>query len=301
MVTDMSKQTTPAVMQEKVNYDYDVMPLYIHRTTLSKYLTLNRGCHFHEDIEFFYVLSGHCTYFINGQLCRMEAGEGIFVNSGHFHNGFSEDDTDCEFICVLLNPFVLSITADLARNYLEPLLQNNAFPYQHLSREVPWQASILDLLDRLHTTYMYKAPGYALELQSCFYTIWQLLFQNMPQPEKGKEREVSAKLCALRQMVSYVQDNLTEKMTLEKIAAAGHLCTSACCRLFQKYMQRSPMAFVNEYRLEKSRELLRETDLSITEVAFRLGFAGASYYSEQFRKQYNCTPRQYRSSVRGLR
>ena len=87
MVTDMSKQTTPAVMQEKVNYDYDVMPLYIHRTTLSKYLTLNRGCHFHEDIEFFYVLSGHCTYFINGQLCRMEAGEGIFVNSGHFHNG----------------------------------------------------------------------------------------------------------------------------------------------------------------------------------------------------------------------
>ena len=52
--------------------------------------------------------------------------------------------------------------------------------------------------------------------------------------------------------------------------------------------------FVNLYRLEKSKILLKNEDLSITEVALECGFNSGSYYAELFKKYNGCTPRNFR-------
>ena len=283
--------------REKVDYHSGELPIYIRGADLSIYPTMCHPCHYHEDIEFLYAVKGHLTYFINGQLCRIGEGEGIFVNSRHLHYGFSEDGSNCEFFCILLNPVMLSVTPFLEREYLSPLMENTVFTHQLLTPQVPWQKRILELMRRAYAVYQKQELGYVLELQSCFYGIWQQLYCNMPRDGAAAAKS-DPKLNMLRKMICYLQEHLTEKLTLSDIAAAGHMCESTCCRLFQKYLNRSPVGYLNECRLDKACELLRDSDTSITEVANQTGFNGASYFTEQFRKQYGCTPSQFRDRCR---
>ena len=57
-------------------------------------------------------------------------------------------------------------------------------------------------------------------------------------------------------------------MTLSDIARAGAVGQSKCCKLFHQYFSQSPIAYLIQYRLTKSVELLRDTDMSMTEIAF---------------------------------
>lgn len=291
----MNQQNQKIPRQERVDYHSGELPIYIRAAEMSCYPNPRMGhpCHYHEDIEFLYAVRGHLAYSVNGALVRIGEGEGIFVNSRHLHYGFSEDGTNCEFFCVLINPVLLSVLPYIEREYIRPLMENKSFSHLRLSPEVPWQREILELLRRAYAVYQRQEQGFVLELQSCFYVIWSRLFREMPKNTDDSDRQ-DTKLTILRNMVCYLQDHYTEKLSLKDIAAAGHVSESSCCRLFQKYLNRSPVAFLNECRLDAACTLLRDTDLSVTEVANRTGFNGASYFTEQFHRQYDCTPSQYR-------
>ena len=58
----------------------------------------------------------------------------------------------------------------------------------------------------------------------------------------------------------------------------------------------TPLNYMTEYRLDKSTDLLVNTTISITEIAYSCGFSGSSYYCEIFKKYYGLTPKQYRSA-----
>ena len=286
-----------AAFQEQVAYLSGELPIYIAAADLSIYPGMGHPCHYHEDIEFLYALRGHLTYSVNGQLCRIREGEGIFVNSRHLHYGFSEDGTNCAFFCILINPVLLSVLPYIEREFLNPLMRNDSFPFARLSPEVPWQREILDLMLQTYEIYTRQDVGYVLDLQSCFYGIWSRLFRNMP-ISLEENTASDNKLNILRSMICFLQENICEKLNLAGIARAGHVSESSCCRLFQKYLNRSPIAFLNECRLDAACTLLRDTEMSITEVAGQVGFSGASYFTEQFRKQYGYTPSVYRENMR---
>lgn len=62
-------------------------------------------------------------------------------------------------------------------------------------------------------------------------------------------------------------------------------------------MKRTPFSYLNQYRIERSCELLVNTDLSISDIALRAGFNSFSYYSKRFRKIMHCTPSEYRLKI----
>ena len=98
-------------------------------------------------------------------------------------------------------------------------------------------------------------------------------------------------------MVGFIQKNYKKKISLAEIAASGAVGESKCCRLFAKYFSQSPNQYLNQYRLNKSLDLLLNTDLPITEIALCTGFSGASYYAEMFRRWMGKSPREYRNSA----
>ena len=78
------------------------------------------------------------------------------------------------------------------------------------------------------------------------------------------------------------------------IANAGKISISSCNTIYKKYLKESPIKHLLNYRLMKSCELLIENALSVTEIAFDVGFANTSYYIDTFKKRYGCTPNEYR-------
>lgn len=97
-------------------------------------------------------------------------------------------------------------------------------------------------------------------------------------------------------MTGFIQQNYTSRISLKEIAAAGSVGISKCCKLFSRYFSQSPNLYLNQYRLNKSAQLLRETDMTITEIALSTDFGSASYYAESFRKWAGMSPGKFRKA-----
>ena len=84
----------------------------------------------------------------------------------------------------------------------------------------------------------------------------------------------------------------TEKIRdgLERIASYVGISRSHLFRSFQNYMNRSPKEYLTEYRIKQACRLLRETDLSVSAIAYSVGFENNLYFSKAFRKQKGESP-----------
>ena len=144
--------------------------------------------------------------------------------------------------------------------------------------------------------YMYEVKNEKLapiKIQSAFLNIWTLLCENIVIQTQNKLRQ-NTDLSILKNMVGFIQQNYSKKIALSDIAFSGAVCQSKCCKLFTKYFNLTPNIYLSQYRLNKSTELLKNTDMSITEIAGAVGFGGSSYYAEIFRKWSGISPTEYR-------
>ena len=276
---------------ENVVYNNPSFPAYIKKGQLSNYPDFRAVSHWHDDLEFILILDGEMSYDVNGQKLLLQTGEGIFVNSRCFHYGYSDARTECFFLCILLSPQLLSVNAYLLENCLNPLIQNPHFPHQKLSPTIRWQNLILQDLEKLYETNQDQIQPFTV-LEK-FAHILQLLSENMDAfPEQDKNTE---DILALTAMMGYVQKNYPNKILLKDISSAGNCCKTKCTSLFQKYLSTSPMLYLSHYRLGKSVFLLRNTTMSITEIAYACGFSNTSYFCELFRERYGTSPGKYRT------
>ena len=280
-------------LSENVDYDFSDYPAYIRRAFLSSYPNYSALSHWHNDVEFLYVLSGKLKYNVNGKIIEIKSGECIFVNSRQLHYGFSDTREECIFLCILLHPMQLCSTSAIEKKYVTPLISNSAFSFCLLNNEEEWQKSIIDNISRLYFSLDKACPE--LFIQSIFYDIWLKLFENMPQENMTRE-DISFDLSAVKNMLKFIHDNYSAKISLDEIALMGKVCKNKCCQLFKSYLNKSPVKYLISYRLEKSVELLKNTDKNITEIAFDVGFTGTSYYVETFRKQYGESPKIFRKN-----
>ena len=106
--------------------------------------------------------------------------------------------------------------------------------------------------------------------------------------------ELQERIDFFRQANKLVECQRIEERTNEDIANIGHVSISKCSKMFKKYVQMSPIDFLNNYRLEVSSKQLKETTKSISEIAQDCGFSQQSYFNRLFLRAYHCTPRQYR-------
>lgn len=276
---------------EKIRYDNSDYPIYIRRGILSLYPNYTAPSHWHDDVELITVLDGEMDYNVNGKITTIRKGEGIFVNAKQMHFGFSDSKTECNFICVILHPLLLCAVPAYEQNFVLPVVSNSSAPFVFLDPNIRWQR---DILEQIHRIDQYKNQKSApLKVQASFYAIWSLLYENLPKVNHTVNFG-SGDLTAARNMVGFIQKNYPHKISLQDIALAGAVGQSKCCKLFAKYFGQTPNTYLNRYRLNKSLELLHNDDLSITEIALSVGFNGASYYAEVFRKSFGKSPTEYR-------
>lgn len=103
----------------------------------------------------------------------------------------------------------------------------------------------------------------------------------------------------LEKIHQVIEENLDNSdFNIDTIAANIGLSRSAFFKKLKSLTGLAPVDLVKEIRLNKSIELIKNSDLSISEIAFAVGFKDSSYYSKCFRKKYNQTPREYMNEYR---
>ena len=94
----------------------------------------------------------------------------------------------------------------------------------------------------------------------------------------------------LSQVIQMMESNIEEPISPSILAKEVGMSTRQLERLFRRYLNRSPKRYYMELRLQKARNLLMQTDMTVINVALACGFASPSHFSKCYRAQYNTTP-----------
>ena len=100
----------------------------------------------------------------------------------------------------------------------------------------------------------------------------------------------------LSQVIQMMEQNIEEPISPSILAKDVGMSTRQLERLFRRYLNRSPKRYYMELRLQKARNLLMQTDMTVINVALACGFASPSHFSKCYRSHYNTTPYRERGS-----
>lgn len=103
----------------------------------------------------------------------------------------------------------------------------------------------------------------------------------------------------IRRAVEFMQTHLDRDLPLKEIAAASYLSPYHFARLFKKLTGTTPHAYLAGIRTARAKSLLAESDLSVGEIAARVGYASPSHFTKAFRQMTGLAPREFRAAIVG--
>lgn len=279
---------------EIVHYNNPSLPIYVKKSDLTSFPNKEALCHWHSDIELLMPVKGHISYKINGQTFFISEGEAIFVNSKQMHYGFSADQTNCDYICIVFDPKTLFPLSSIQSFYVEPILECNQNATR-ITADNEYGHRLLEVIQQLYDLYEPNSSAIEMKAMSYLYQIWESLYFYLKPFLLQEISSFDSNLPVLKKMLLFIYQNYDNKFSLKDIADSGMIGKSKCCKIFKQYLNRSPNEYVISYRIERCMQLLLDPKLNITDIAYTCGFSNPSYFSETFLKHKGCTPSEYRS------
>ena len=126
-------------------------------------------------------------------------------------------------------------------------------------------------------------------------TVADQLIYSTPRTDQDTQRlsiptRIGVRHPKLSQVIQMMESNIEDPMSPADLAEEVGMSTRQLERLFRRYLNRSPKRYYMELRLQKARNLLMQTDMSVINVALACGFASPSHFSKCYRSHYNTTP-----------
>ncbi len=277
---------------EHIKYDNPEFPAYIKEVALSYYPDFCTTAEWHNDMEFVYIISGNMTFAIEGLKVPVYEGQGIFINSHRVNQAYNSEKQECEYIRVLLSPSLLSANPMFEMRYLKPFTSVYGCSYVLLTKGVSWQAEILNTIKKLLESKGDRWSDFAIQI--LYMRIFELLYFNTSSHPMASP-DAFVDIYALKNALLYIVEHYREKITLDDIAEAAGCKKSKCTQLFKDYLDTAPINYLGKYRLSKALSILANTNRSIAQISYELGFNnGSSYFCEAFKKNFGLSAAEYR-------
>ena len=286
---------TNQFQKELKQHGNEQFPFLVSYQKLSEYESGSFMWHWHPEIEITYVQKGTMCYKVNHMVYHLKEGDIVFNNSGALHSGTMENQKDCAYIPVTFDSRLIYgfFQSTVNSKYVDPVIQDSMLTAICIDQSEPWHKPFREYLLRIIDLDEKKPDFYELDITICLQSIWRLLLEHITY-EPQASRENSLEYDRIKKILSYIEENYQNKITLNDIAGHIHLCESECTRLFKRHMNTTLFAFLQEYRIERSLEFLQD-DQPVSAVADKAGFSDPNYYSKVFAKIKGCSPREYRN------
>lgn len=251
--------------------------------------------HWHDEIEIIYFLGGNFRLEINMEQFDIRSECLYFINPGELHSIVAETYNPPEESAVVFAPGILSFDSyDAAQMQLIQPIQNGKMLFPRcLKPDHPAFHAIRDaFMDIIGSTLTNDLTA-QLYIKSSLLRILAILSKYrliVPTEENYNKRVESIKA-----VLKYIKDNYHEKIYIQDLANLINMNEQYFCRFFKKAIGRSPIGYVNEYRIKQSIRLLKETDLPVTEICLECGFNNLGNFLREFRKYTDTTPLKYRN------
>ena len=223
-----------------------------------------------------YVISGKGTIILNGKQYNAVAGDALFLPSGTDQCCFSDANAPWSRI-------FFSFTGNMCNLIAEALSLNDKAVFKNC-----------DISKKMYKLMnMQKLPVSSAELQKMSFSVILEIFMDIFEKSPYKS-DSSKKKTELTILTDYIDNNLTHNITLNDMARCIFKSKNYVLRLFKDGCNKTPYEYFLDKKMELSKQLLRETELSVRQISEYLNFETPNYFSTRFRRKYGISPSEYR-------
>lgn len=269
-------------------------PYTMHERDLTHYTV---PWHWHEEVEFNYVYRGSIEIETASRVYTIRQGEAYFINTNVMDTKRrAKGCTAAVEHAHLFHPVLLAghFRSAFQTKYLDPVLKDQSVEILIIHEDTESGREFLDVLHRL--TRLYGQENTEFEVRSLLSKGWLAMMREIEVQKQSRKATPQHAYERMRNMLSYVHGHYGEKITVEGIAARGNVSTRECIRSFKNTVHDTPTEYLIRYRIEQAKRMLRETELPITEIAFRVGFQNSAYFSKTFKIHTQTTPKEFRKA-----
>ena len=246
----------------------------------------NTGAHTHAFYEYFFVMSGTALHVYNGEEIVLEKGALFFIQPEDEHDFLPIDDQDCEWVNVAFS----------SRHV------DNAFAYLELSKDeflnadkTPFYVKLSDFNRREFVSeheYLNVLFKDDLEINVYFKKLLlKVIGLLVTQYEKNAKQDNYAQLFDLLGTIDSLQVLQEGVPALVRLSGLSH---GHLCRLMKERLNTTPSRHITDLRLACAANLLLHSDLSVLDIAGRVGYFSFSHFMRLFKAKYGCTPLLFR-------
>ncbi|KFB99644.1 L-rhamnose operon regulatory protein [Trabulsiella guamensis ATCC 49490] len=240
--------------------------------------------HHHDFHEIVIVEHGTGIHVFNGQPYTISGGTVCFVRD-HDRHLYEHTDNLCLTNVLYRSPEVFQFLAGLHR--LLPQEQDGVYPSH-------WRVnqSALQQVRQIVAQMERQDEGNdAHTIANREILFMQLLIQLR---KSSLAAEATNNDARLNQLIAWLDDHFADEVCWEGVAERFSLSLRTLHRQLKQHTGLTPQRYLNRVRLTKARHLLRHSDESVTDIAFRCGFGDSNHFSTLFRREFNWSPRDIR-------
>ncbi|MCC8023658.1 MAG: AraC family transcriptional regulator [Clostridiales bacterium] len=248
-------------------------------------------CHWHREMELIRVVKGEILFLLNDTSYRAGPGDVLFIAGGVLHS--ASVPPDCVYDCLVFDlESLLGVRSERGSNWeLDDILERRML-VQPLFHQT--QQTVCETAWRLFDIMQEQAPGYELAIRGQLYQMLsEIIRRRLYIVSDAHARSQQDRLHRLKKTLRLIESDYMEPLSLEDLSQAAGMSPKYFCRFFRQMTRRTPIDYLNYYRVERACDMFRTRDISVTEAAYRCGFNDAGYFSRTFKKYKGTTPKQF--------
>lgn len=244
-----------------------------------------------EDYQISIPLVGTPYIEFNQQPYRLDVERRLITAPGEFHRHFANDEAGK----------VLLINVN--QSFLQKVLLDRLGHLPTSLEFAPWENGSSEAFERLAQNMMKLGLSSSLEqaeLEELEWELAHLLFTQHRGSHSAYWREQVAILQhpLIKRAIDYIHEQFTEELTLDQMAAASGLSKFHFIRLFREYVGMTPSHYLNQVRIEKAEQLLKQSTFDVTMIAYEVGFGSLNTFERLFKKKQGMSASEYRKRNR---
>lgn len=241
--------------------------------------------HTHNHMELFFIVGGKGQFQIQDQLYPVNINNLVIINPNVSHTEVSLNAQPLEYIVLGIEGIELATSEN----------SNGQFCILDHVESVEISSCLRNILREMEL----KNTGYEDVCQAYMEILVIRLMRNtaLAVPTEPQTISVNSQCAAVRR---YIDLHFKESLTLEQLAQEAHMNKYYLSHAFKREYGVSPINYMISRRIEESKYLLAETDLSMSQISQLLGFSSLSYFSQVFRRTQSISPKEYRQGTNVL-
>lgn len=243
--------------------------------------------HWHTQLEIIRVISGILIVSLNSTEYMASAGDVVIVNSEVVHGAVPQN---CVYECIVFSLDVLETSINKCKNFLFGISSRMI----EITEYYKYNNSIFfETANNLFEAMKENGDGTKFKVLGALYELFGIISDNRYY-KISSGAEVNKSITKLKDVLYFIRTCYESPITLEDMAAKAGMSPKYFCRFFKELTDKTPVEYLNTYRIERAARKLMGTDLPITEIAFSCGFNDLSYFIKTFKKYKGITPREFR-------